>query len=70
MITSKQGTITMTIKEIPIPPRHIMLTMERNVADKHTSIQEYFFDQEEFIKFFEPLVKHYEELKNANSIQK
>jgi hypothetical protein len=70
MITSKQGTLTLTIKEIPIPPKHIMLTMERNVADSHTSTQEYFFNQEEFIQFFEPLVKHYEELKHASIIQK
>jgi hypothetical protein len=69
MITSKLGTVTLTIKEIPIPPNHIMLIMERNVADLHTSTHEYFFTKEEFIEFFEPLVKHHEELKNASIIQ-
>lgn len=61
MITNKVGPTTMFLKEILIPPNNIMFTMERDYGS-YTSSHEYFFNPEEFLEFFKPLVEYYGKL--------
>ena len=70
MITSKLGTLMMTIKELPVPSKYIMVTIERDFG-RHKSNHEYFFTREEFVQFFEPLREYMMEIENdvSDSIQ-
>jgi hypothetical protein len=65
MTTVKSNTLH--IKELPVPPKTIMVTFEKNNG-VHTSFNEMFFEPEEFLKFFKPLVEHYEKVKNEQNI--
>jgi len=51
------------IKDLPIPRGSIWITIETDNGE-YTTTQEYFATKEEFLNFFEPIVKKYEELKN------
>ena len=64
MTTVKSNTLR--IKEIPVPPKTIMVTFEKNNG-VHTSLNEMFFEPDEFLEFFKPLVEHYERVKNDRS---
>jgi hypothetical protein len=64
MTTVKSNTLH--IKELPVPPRTIMLTFEKNNG-VHKSFNEMFFEPEEFLEFFKPLVDYYEGVKNESS---
>jgi hypothetical protein len=59
-------TNTLHIKEIPIPPKTIMVTFEKNNG-VYKSYNEMFFEHEEFLEFFKPLVEYYEGVKNESS---
>ena len=54
------------IKELPVPPKTIMVTFEKNNGI-HTSYNELFFEPENFLTFFKPLVDYYEGVKNEQS---
>lgn len=64
MTTVKSNTLH--IKELPVPPKTIMVTFEKNNG-VHTSFNEMFFEPEDFLTFFKPLVEHYERVKNDRS---
>lgn len=64
MTTVKSNTLH--IKEIPVPPGTIMVTFEKNNG-VYTSFNEMFFEPDEFLQFFKPLVEHYEKVKNDRS---
>ena len=64
MTTVKSNTLH--IKEIPVPPKTIMVTFEKNNG-VHTSLNEMFFEPHEFLEFFKPLVEHYEKVKNEQN---
>ena len=68
MNTAKVGVNTIYIKEIPIPPKTIMVTLEREIGD-HISRNELFFEPEGFLEFFKPLVNYYEGVKNASETE-
>ena len=56
----------MSIKEIPVPPKTIMVTFERDNG-VYESRHEMFFEPEQFLEFFEPLVNYYEGVKNDSN---
>ena len=68
MTKIKVGSNSLFIKEIPIPPKTIMVTFEKEIGD-HTSRNELFFEPEKFLEFFEPLVNYYEGVKNASKTE-
>ena len=61
-------TRTISVKELPVPPKTIMVTITRDVAG-HESRTEMFFEPDEFLNFFEPLVSHYEGVKHASKTE-
>ena len=60
------GPTTLTLKEIPVPPKNIMMILDRDYG-VHTSSSEYFFTPEEFLQFFKPLVEYYGQVENEQS---
>lgn len=66
MKQSKVGVNTIFIKEIPIPPKTIMVTLEKQIGDI-TSRNELFFEPEGFLDFFKPLVEYYEGVQREQS---
>lgn len=59
---------TIKIQEIPVPAGYIQVKIESDVG-QHKSTKEFYGTQEEFLTFWEPLVKYYEGVKHANSVQ-
>lgn len=53
----------MTVVEIPVPAGTIMVTLEK-VYGPHISKTQLFFERDEFLEFFKPLVTYYEGVKN------
>jgi len=58
----------LTVSEIPVPAGMIRTLIESDIGTYKTT-KEFYATPEEFLAFWEPLVKHYEQVKNANSIQ-
>jgi hypothetical protein len=61
-------TRTITVKEITVPPKTIMVEIKRDVAG-HESRTEMFFEPHEFLEFFKPLVSYYEGVKHASETE-
>ena len=58
---------TITVNEIPVPPKTIEVLITTDYGDFNTK-HKFYAEPEEFLKFWEPLVSYYEEVKRANSI--
>lgn len=57
-------TTKLRVEEIPVPKGTIMVTLEKSFGP-HVSKTQLFFDNEEFLEFFKPLVTYYEGVKNG-----
>jgi hypothetical protein len=70
MITSKLGTLTMSVEEIPVPANHYMVKMTRDF-DTHETTHEYYFERKELIEFWQPLTQFIMEIENgiSNSVE-
>jgi hypothetical protein len=51
------------VKEIPVPPKTIQVTIETDLGPQTTKKQ-FFASREEFLQFWEPLVNYYGVVKN------
>ena len=58
----------LTINEIPVPAGYIQTIIASDIGG-HITKKELYATPEEFLTFWQPLVEHYEKVKNANSIQ-
>lgn len=47
------------VKEIPVPPKHIQVTIETDLGSYKTK-KNFFATPEEFLEFWKPLVTYYE----------
>lgn len=56
------------INEIPVPAGYIQTIIASDIGG-HISTKELYATPQEFLAFWQPLVEHYERVKNANSIQ-
>ncbi len=54
---------TIEVKEIPVPPKTIMVTISTDYGT-HISKDEFYAEPEEFLKFWKPLVTYYEKMKH------
>ena len=54
---------TIEVKEIPVPPKHIQVTIESDLGAYKTK-KEFFATPEDFLEFWKPLVTYYEVIKN------
>jgi hypothetical protein len=57
---------TIEIKEIPVPPKTIMVVISTDYGT-HISKDEFYAEPEEFLKFWQPLVTYYEKVKNEQN---
>jgi hypothetical protein len=58
----------LVVEEIPVPAGYIRTMIESDMVSYKTT-KEFYATPEEFLTFWQPLVEHYERVKNANSIQ-
>lgn len=63
MIGITVGSNTIDIRQLQVPRGTIMVTLSQNNGVMETK-RELFFTEEEFLKFFKPLVNYYEGVKN------
>jgi hypothetical protein len=54
---------TIEIKEIPVPPEMIQVTIETDLGSYKTN-KRFFSTREEFLEFWKPLVTYYEGINN------
>lgn len=57
---------TIEVKEIPVPPKTIMVVISTDYGT-HISKDEFYAEPEEFLKFWQPLVTYYEKVKNEQN---
>lgn len=63
MIGITVGCNTIDIRQLQVPRGTIMVSFTQNNGVMETK-RELFFTEEEFLKFFKPLVNYYEGVKN------
>lgn len=63
MIGITVGSNTIDIRQLQVPRGTIMVTLSQDNGVMETK-RELFFTEEEFLKFFKPLVNYYEGVKN------
>ncbi len=54
------------IKEIPVPPKTIQVTISTDYGT-HISKDEFYADPQEFLDFWKPLVEYYEGVKHEQN---
>jgi hypothetical protein len=57
---------TITVKEIPVPPKTIQVVITTDYGT-HDTNHEFYAEPEEFLKFWQPLVQYYERVKNEQA---
>lgn len=57
---------TIEVKEIPVPPKTIMVVISTDYGT-HISKDEFYAEPQEFLDFWKPLVDYYEGVKNEQN---
>lgn len=57
---------TITVREIPVPPKTIQVVITTDY-ESHSTKQEFYAEPETFLEFWKPLIEYYEGVKNDRS---